>query len=264
MTVIRIAQGDYSIHPIYMSMHIAVSLLFSIFLLYKEKRTNRILLILFLDIVLLIFLFLLLKKGPILGLLLGIFIFVLLKNKKKVWYWFFSIMLACFLLVLSSSKIRKKFVELIKIETVSEKDIETTSSNIRYSLYRYGFETFKESFLFGHGIGDYRDKLIESYKENPVLFFEKYNTHNQYLSFLISIGIIGLLIFLVIIGVNFKQAYNKANHILIVILVFYCFVMLTENILEREDGVLYFSFFLCFFNVICISERKGQSSITTT
>ena len=59
MTVIRIAQGDYSIHPIYMSMHIAVSLLFSIFLLYKEKRTNRILLILFLDIVLLIFLFLL-------------------------------------------------------------------------------------------------------------------------------------------------------------------------------------------------------------
>ena len=264
MTVIRIAQGDYSIHPIYMSMHISVSLLFSVFLLYKEKSQKRILLILFLDMVLLFFLFLLLKKGPVLGLLLGILTFVLLKNKKQIWYLFFSIIFVCFLLVLTSSKIRQKFIELIKIETVNEKDVETTSSNIRYSLYKYGLETFKESFLFGHGIGDYRDKLIESYKDNPVLFNEKYNTHNQYLSFLISLGIIGFLIFLVSIGINLKQAYKKGNHILMVILIFYCFVMITENILEREDGVLYFSFFICFFNTIHVIESEEKPSIVNT
>ncbi|MCB0463967.1 MAG: O-antigen ligase family protein [Flavobacteriaceae bacterium] len=210
------------------------------------------------------FLFLLLKKGPVLGLLLGILTFVLLKNKKQIWYLFFSIIFVCFLLVLTSSKIRQKFIELIKIETVNEKDVETTSSNIRYSLYKYGLETFKESFLFGHGIGDYRDKLIESYKDNPVLFNEKYNTHNQYLSFLISLGIIGFLIFLVSIGINLKQAYKKGNHILMVILIFYCFVMITENILEREDGVLYFSFFICFFNTIHVIESEEKPSIVNT
>jgi O-antigen ligase len=253
ITVTRIAQEGYNIHPIYLSMHIAIALILSVFLLYKEKRLKNIILLLLLDVVLIFFMLLLLKKGPLIGLFIALTSFVILKKNRKVFSVFLIILVVSITLVLTNDKLNSKFSELIKIEALSQSD--ATSTNIRYSLYPYAIQAFNKSPIIGHGIGDYRDELILAYEGVPVLYNEKYNSHNQYLSIMISLGLLGLIIFLITIAYNFIWALKSKNHILIVLLIFYCIVMTSENILERENGVLYFSFFLCFFSALDTNRK---------
>lgn len=127
-----------------------------------------------------------------------------------------------------------------------------TSSNIRYTIYKnHALNLIKDSPVIGYGIGDYRDELLKSYKNSsPFLFSNKYNAHNQYLSFFVSVGFIGFSLFILFILYNIFKALKFKNQELLLILVFYCFVMTTENILEREDGVIFFSFFTCFFRLV--------------
>ena len=60
-------------------------------------------------------------------------------------------------------------------------------------------------------------------------------------------GIPLLLVFVVMFGLNMVYAIRFNNQLLILLIFFYSIVMFTENILEREDGVIFFSFFLNFF-----------------
>ena len=50
--------------------------------------------------------------------------------------------------------------------------------------------------------------------------------------------------------------YN--NQLLILVLIFYGIVMFTENILEREDGVIYFALFLSFFSWFSRENESAQ------
>ena len=103
--------------------------------------------------------------------------------------------------------------------------------------------------FFGYGIGDYNDKLKESYKKNNPSLEVYYNSHNQYISFLLVGGLFLLLLYFIFLYLNVKLAIKKRNINSLIILCFYSIVMLSENILERENGVIFFSFFLCFFSL---------------
>ncbi len=258
ITVTRIAQGGYNIHPIYLSMHLCVAIIFSIFIFSKEKKKAIKVIILLINTILILFLFLLLKKGPIIGLFIVITIYTVFKNSKKIKFAFMLFIFISITSIFIIPKLNKKFVELIKIENINQDNIKS-STNIRYSIYEFAIKAFKSSPIIGHGIGDYRDVLNETYKgESEFLYKKKYNTHNQYLSFLTSIGLLGLLIYLFNLLKHFNNAFKRSNLILILLLVFYSFVMISENILEREDGVIFFSFFINFFALKSISKIPDE------
>ncbi len=243
ITVTRIAQGSFNIHPIYLSMHISVSILFSFFLLKNERKKRNIYTLIIVDIILLIFLLMLLKKGPIIGLAIASIIFVLLSKSKKIWSLSLAFLLLLSIALFNISEAKKKFSELIKIQTVQEGGY--TSTNVRFSIYNYAIDIVKEAPLFGQGIGDYNDILINSFRQkSPALYSQKYNAHNQYLSFLLSIGFVGLSLFILALVYYFKNALVYDNKIVLCIMLFYIIVMAFENILEREDGVIFFSFFV--------------------
>lgn len=256
LTVTYTAQAGYNIHPIYLSMHICVAIIFSWFLLKKANKRRSIFLI-STNIVLLFFILILLKKGPIIGLGIAFTVFVLFQRTKKWWIVYFSIGIISIFSIMSIPKLKFKFSEVFKIENIEGGNI--TSSNIRYSIYGYAIETIIKSPIIGHGIGDYRDELIKSYKKSPILFQGKYNSHNQYLSFLISIGIVGLVFFVIMLSYNFILALTHNNQELILLLIFYCVVMSFENILERENGVVYFCFFIGLFNLFSGKEKQWNS-----
>jgi O-antigen ligase len=50
-------------------------------------------------------------------------------------------------------------------------------------------------------------------------------------------------------------AIRLNNQLLILLLLFYGMVMFTENILEREAGVIFFAFFLNFFGLKSLYSR---------
>jgi O-antigen ligase len=250
ITVTRTAQGVYNIHPIYMSMHIGVAIIFSFFLFKKASKKKEKYILILMNIILITFLLIILKKGPIIGLVIAFTFFVILQKNSKLWAVYLFIIGVSTSAVITSPILNKKFSELLSIQTLDTGD--KTSSNIRYTIFKkHALNLIKDSPVIGYGIGDYKDELLKSYnKTSPFLFSNKYNTHNQYLSFLVSVGFIGFSLFVVFVLHNIFKAFKFKNQELLLILVFYCFVMTTENILEREDGVIFFSFFTCFFRLI--------------
>ena len=77
------------------------------------------------------------------------------------------------------------------------KSIESNSFGIRFVIYKNASELIKEFPFFGYGIGDYNDKLKESYKKNNPSLEVYYNSHNQYISFLLVGGLFLLLLYFI-------------------------------------------------------------------
>jgi len=79
---------------------------------------------------------------------------------------------------------------------------------------------------------------------------KNYNAHNQYLSSWLIGGLFSFLALVFLLGRNFFLSVKHNNHLLFLVVTFYMIVMFTENILEREDGVIFFSLFLNYFALL--------------
>ncbi len=239
--------GKYNIHSIYMSMHICISIFFSLYILTKStvKKFNTFLIIIIL--LQLFFLLVLNKKGPILSLIAIVTFYLVVKGNLKKLSIFFLMIFFLFLILFNNTRRREQFKELFNIEDINEADI--TSTNIRFSIYKYAVESFNEQPIFGYGIGDSKNELLTKYK-STYLYENRYNTHNQYLSFLLSVGIIGLTLIVCSLYLILKRGFENANYLFIIILLFYLTEMLFENILERENGVIFYSFFVCLLQIM--------------
>lgn len=256
ITLIRTHIGKLNIHPIYMSMHCCVAILFSFYILRELRSKIKIAAILGIDITLVLFLLLYAKKGPLIALMIVFSLFVVFQRKQKLLKPYLLAITTLIFLTIAIPKTRGRFVELLKIENLDKGEV--TSTNIRYTIYDTAQKLIIESPIVGYGIGDYNDTLIERYGQdgNILLAERKYNAHNQYFSLLLIGGVIVLLAFLFMIGINLVYAIRYNNQLLILLLVFYVIVMFTENILERESGIIFFSFFLNFFGLKSLYTRE--------
>ena len=256
-TVLRIKIGKYNIHPIYLSMHCGIAVLFSFYILRATKSKLAIWSLIVMDIILVLFLLLYAKKGPLFGLIVVFTLFVLFQRKKGLLRPYILAVASLVLLTIAIPRTRNKFIELLKIETLDKGEV--TSTNIRYTIYTAAQRLIAEKPFQGYGIGDYNNELIKRYGENgdTILVEGRYNAHNQYFSLMLIGGIGALLVFLITLGLNLIYAIRFDNQILILLLLFYGIVMFTENILEREQGIIFFAFFLNFFTLksLFVSEE---------
>ena len=155
-----------------------------------------------------------------------------------------------------SFKIRIDEVLNTKFELPSNgNNIETyNSTNVRNGVYFCSLDLIYNNFLFGVGIGDMQDKLNSCYNSKigaKIYTWKNYNSHNQFLFFLISTGIIGFILFSISILNQFKIAIKYSSFEYFYFLILVVLISLSENILSRSDGVLFFSFFnsLFLFNI---------------
>ncbi|TVZ52666.1 O-antigen ligase family protein [Dokdonia sp. Hel_I_53] len=253
-TVVRVDFGKYSIHPIYLSMHNGLTILFSFFLIVRKLPKGLIYSLLAVDAVLLLFLLLFAKKGPLLALLLMLGLTLIFHRKNKLFKPYLLITIVLIGLTIVIPKTRNKFIELFSIENVDTGAINST--NIRYSIYTTTINLIQKAPVFGYGIGDYREVLTSQFQKdgNEMLYEANYNAHNQYLSFLLIGGVVLLITFLIYLFITGVLAIRYDNQLLILTLIFYSIVMFTENILERESGVLYFALFLSYFGLFNAKE----------
>lgn len=121
----------------------------------------------------------------------------------------------------------------------------------RMVLWRFAGEIMHDenAWLTGVGIGSRQETLNSYYKDygiytgNPELGdkgYLDYNFHNQYLEVLIGTGIPGLLLLLLIIFTIFIVEKRQLLFPLAVYLIVIGFFM-TESILERQAGIVFFS-----------------------
>lgn len=73
----------------------------------------------------------------------------------------------------------------------------------------------------------------------------RYNPHNQFLQTGLETGIIGLLIFMLIIGFSFAFGWKHKNWILVILACNLAFNSLFESMLQRESGIVFYTFWIC-------------------
>ena len=239
-------------HPSYASMYYCFSFAIIIYLVLTqslkkyEKIIGSIALVLFIVEIILLD-----SRAGILafcGTVLAYGIYLILKkriNTKTI------IIIICLGIALSvtyallpnnSNRIQSTIKNLEK-ETFSISDPQ--KANVRILIWDATTKVALKNLPFGVGTGDIKDELLKQYEIDgyTVPYEENYNAHNQYLQIFTTIGILGILIFLIISILPFWMGFKKENILFIVFGIIICINFLVESMLEKQAGVMFFAFF---------------------
>lgn len=247
-------------HPIYVSMFMAIGLIFIANNIFKQNNYIKLLYFTF-SLILSFVMFLLMRKGIIIGIIASFFGFFILNRKYRKANIIVLITSFCVILVLSfnfKDAIYKRFSELTTQDTY-EVINDKNSTSIRYSIYSCSMTLIGQSPVLGYGVGDAADKLVECYTpKSEFLATNRYNSHNQFFAIVLYVGLIGLILLIWQFVNYFKSVFNNNDILYFQVLIFFLFVFLTENILDRQSGVILFSFIVnfLFFHNLNTKEHK--------
>jgi hypothetical protein len=133
----------------------------------------------------------------------------------------------------------------------------------RLEYLKTGWAIFKDQPIFGVGTGDTKIAFDQKYEQlkSPLDPVWRQRAHNQYLTFLLSFGIVGFILIFsaVLIPVVFEK--RKNNFLILMFLLVSLMSMLNEDTLETQAGVVFFAFFYCLFVFADGSENQNYESI---
>ncbi|POS02979.1 O-antigen ligase-like membrane protein [Flavobacterium croceum DSM 17960] len=239
-----------NIHPIYLSIIAFIGFITSLFYL---KNTISILSI----ISNLIIIMLTGAKSTLIFLII-IIPFVFFNKKiekiKKIMFFLLIIFFAS-LLIFTKNGHRERFREMFL--AVSYNQFNTNNStSVRNAVYKCTLDRLeKTNLFFGNGIGDSQYFLDQCFKISHSDLLG-YNTHNQYLGIVISTGFFGLFSFFLLIFYVFLLNQYKGFTPFLIVISFFLYFFLFENVLERKNGILLFLFSIYFI----FNKKVYQSS----
>jgi len=133
-----------------------------------------------------------------------------------------------------------------------------SSSSLRILIWEVSNNLIIEN-PFGYGTGDVKDILVNQYHEQDITKAEalKLNVHNQFLETTIAIGILGSLLFVMILLLPIIYFTKTKNWLLPIGFIFIIIINFsTESMLNRQAGVIFFAF---FYNLILLNFPRTQS-----
>jgi O-antigen ligase len=233
----------YNIDNMYRSFHLGIALLASFALLYRYSNPVKWLYALVLILISSILLLTISNKVIVGASFISLFAFAFLANTKKV----ISVLVLISAILLSiaiySPNLNNKITNLFTIKNENHTSI--TQQEVRDNLSNCSSKLLPEAGFWGYGIGDAKEQLVNCYKQiDSDLEVLKFNTHNQYISIILTSGFFGLLVFILFLLVNIVISLNYKNYTTVVFIIFFAIVMFSENILERHHGVIPFAFIL--------------------
>jgi len=130
----------------------------------------------------------------------------------------------------------------------------------RLDRTKASYFVFKTSPIIGVGPGNDNRLRKEQYKALGFYNAFKYNfnSHNQFMEYLVSSGLVGLILFLCVLYFLwcFSKGANDSSKLLIIAFIFSC---LTESVLERSLGIKYFAL-ISFFILLRFSGDEQKLS----
>jgi len=249
------------IHPSYLTIY----MIFSLLILYElDFKNHNKYLIFGLMLLLLTFIVLLSSK---LVLIIAIYFSLKLffKFNKLQFYNKLSIIsilsLTLLIFIIFPSKVKQdinnyynllfKKQKAVDIYTYKKMEVGTPTAYWnkvnRIIIWRNSIDVIKENLPFGVGTGDYIDALNKMYKKNNEshhLYERNLNSHNQFLDFLIKYGIVGFLIFSIMLAKLLFEGVTQNNKNKIIFIAVFFFFAIGENYMSRQWGVVFFSIIL--------------------
>jgi O-antigen ligase len=207
----------------------------------------------------LVFIVQLQSKGAFISLLaiLGINMFVVFK-KSEIRYkknLFVLIIISVIIPFLFSSNLRDRFSNSFSVlnkpiaELIDDSNKTKDGSAARKIAWYVAINKAFDN-PWGYGSGSVKKILTDEYiKLNWKVGQEMYiNAHNQYLQTLLSVGIQGLLILIVIIIYLLHNAVKSNNLLLLNFTIIFALNFMFESMFELQAGIVYIWFFICMLN----------------
>jgi hypothetical protein len=190
---------------------------------------------------------------------------VLVSSSRNAQIYFF---LTSYFLILSSFKNKKGVLLAIPIIVISSIflvmnlprfDKFTDALNVKELSWLCSIESLDSSkkWLLGVGTGSAQDSLQECYRSHNSWFMQfKYNSHNQYLTFLLTNGVFSFMLFFVMILYYLFLSLKNKNYLLFILVFSLSISSISESVLLVNKGIIFYTFWLCIF-----SRAKNLESI---
>ncbi|HTL09419.1 MAG TPA: O-antigen ligase family protein [Chitinophagaceae bacterium] len=121
-------------------------------------------------------------------------------------------------------------------------------ANLRMAVWGCAWTVARHNFLLGTGVGDKMDELKKQYAAKGFTFgiSTNRNVHNTYLDIWLSLGLLGLLLFMAGFVFSFKACITAGDWPGILILACLCISIISETYIDRTIGNTILSFFFAF------------------
>lgn len=151
------------------------------------------------------------------------------------------------ILILSSATNRLRFKEMFDTKQ-SYSENQFGGRALRVQKWKYTIDCWKKEPIVGTGAGDYKEILQQTYVDNDFELGYKnhFNSHNQYLQTLMATGVIGLFTLLLLFGSTLVSAFRSKNWVSLTFTVVFVLSCITESMMERQRGIVFFVFFASF------------------
>jgi O-antigen ligase len=119
----------------------------------------------------------------------------------------------------------------------------------RFEYWQAGFSLATSNWLIGVGSGDVQDAFNHHYEvsNSPLTEENRRRAHNQFLTYWISFGIIGLLLFLVLLFLFIRYNFQHKSLLGLLFIAIAISSFFMEDTLETQTGVTFFALFLGLF-----------------
>ena len=217
--------------------------------IFSIINKNKKIIIIIINLINIFHLLLLSSKGVIIGVLISSVVFLILKfkNIRNKFFLIFFIVSMSVLCIVYFPNTNRRFKEL-GLKSTYEKLQITNSTSLRVAIYKCAIEKIKIRPILGHGWGVGDLLLIDCYKDkSDYLFRKKLNSHNQFLDYYLNGGFLLLFILIYFLYYQIIFSIKQKKHLLTSIVVFFTIQMLSENILNRQSGIIMFIFMISLF-----------------
>lgn len=138
----------------------------------------------------------------------------------------------------------------------------------RIPIFKSSMSLISNHPVLGVGVGDVQDELREVYRKNNYheALQNNYNPHNDWFQTLVATGIIGFLSFCFVHVQVIKDSLRLRNIFMVSFFILYVSASAGESILERNKGVVLYSFFLTLIFLLRLfhSDPPKQGPLKTS
>jgi len=178
-------------------------------------------------------------------------------SRKKTTFVLILVASGLTMVIATSEAIQYKFSRSINLET---------SPRLRLWNNAYMVLKHSENPIIGAGIGDYYKEKGDPYwlrgyvdklnEKNQYKGLNGYNPHNQYLEFILLNGVLGL-VFLIMMGYLLFVTFKRNEFLSVSLILIITLFTLTESTLNRQYGVVLFSFLVSI--ILGLDQVKNKS-----
>ena len=245
--------GSFSFHPIYISILLCISIVLGFEVLQNEKNKWKKRAIQ-LGIVFLLINIIFLSRKAFLFFIVSYLIYVFL-IKRKATFFTTGISLSFICGIIFISPVSERFLDLYA-GFINEPSGFTGSTYVRQQIYNCTLGLIKESPIFGYGLSESSLIMEECLQSKNISF---HNTHNQFLGMWLSTGLFGFMCLTIFFIKLFFESYSLKNKEAFIISLLLFTSLIFENLFDRQDGLIIFSFFVGYINLKNQLDKQNKT-----